>query len=288
MKILFINQWMHHKNMHALLNYKNIELEIINNIEDINKYDLNNFDCIYNPSNPIDVSKYPNTKFIFGPHFSVFPDNKLLLIKSPKVRFNLLCNWVENYWIPFEICNNIHFVNIPFGIDTEKFNEIKPIQKRDKIFIYYKSRKPEELEFVINFIKNNGYLYEIFSYHQRYQENDYIKYLQESKFGIWVDAHESQGFALQEALSCNVPLLIWNVSSMNQEYGQNYDDMPATTIPHWDNRCGEYFYNQNELQEKFNTFLNRLETYKPREYILENLSMDICEKKFIDMINEIN
>ena len=73
---------------------------------------------------------------------------------------------------------------------------------------------------------------------------------------------------------------------MNQEYGQKYIDFPATCIPYWDNRCGEYFYNINEFQEKFTIFLNKLDSYKPREYIFENLSMDICEKKFINMINK--
>ena len=30
----------------------------------------------------LDTSKYPNKKFIFGPHFSVFPNNKLYEIKN--------------------------------------------------------------------------------------------------------------------------------------------------------------------------------------------------------------
>ena len=80
---------------------------------------------------------------------------------------------------------------------------------------------------------------------------------------MWLDAHESQGFALQEALSCNVPLFVWNITSMRQEYGSSYNDIPATTIPYWDERCGEYFYNINELEDKFNLFLSKLETYKP-------------------------
>ena len=70
-----------------------------------------------------------------------------------------------------------------------------------------------------------------------------------SKYGIILDAHESQGFAIEEALSCNVPLLVWNVSSMSQEEGGNYQHIPATSIPYWDKRCGENFY-----QPWFGTF----------------------------------
>jgi len=110
--------------------------------------------------------------------------------------------------------------------------------------------------------------------------------LQNSKFGIWLGRHESQGFALEEALSCNVPLLVWNVTSMNQEYGLNYPDIKATTIPYWDERCGEYFYDFEELDNTFNLFISKLDTYKPREYVLENLSVEVCQEKFIDLLQK--
>ena len=76
MKILFLNSWMHFKNENALINYKNIDCTIIRGIHEIDNHNLDEFDCVFSPSEPIDVSKYPNTKFIFGPHFSIFPDYK--------------------------------------------------------------------------------------------------------------------------------------------------------------------------------------------------------------------
>ena len=63
---------------------------------------------------------------------------------------------------------------------------------------------------------------------KKYPEEEYIKYLQESKYGIWLGAHESQGFALEEALAINVPLLVWNVKYMSQEVRSNYKDIFAT------------------------------------------------------------
>ena len=139
--------------------------------------------------------------------------------------------------------------------------------------------------FLENFLRFKNISYRIFSYVDRYDENDYLDYLQNSKYGIWLDAHESQGFALEEALSCNVPLLVWNVNSMNQEYGSNYNNIPATTIPYWDETCGEFFYDSNELNNTFENFISKLDTYKPRDFILNNLSVDICENNLIDLIN---
>ena len=34
----------------------------------------------------------------------------------------------------------------------------------------------------------------------------------------------------------------------------------------------------------FNKFISKLDTFKPREYVLENLSMEVCEKKMINII----
>ena len=97
--------------------------------------------------------------------------------------------------------------------------------------------------------------------------------------------HESQGFALEEALSCNVPLLVWNVKSMNQEYASNYNDISATTIPYWDDRCGEYFYQKDEFEITFLKFIQKLDNYKPREYIVENLSIAKCANNFLNLLD---
>lgn len=283
MKILYVNIGMHGKNHNALMNYKNITFYVINNI-DFNNINLNDFDCVYSPSVPIDVSLYPNTKFIFGPHFSVFPElHQMNIINKSNSIYIQPSKWASDVWINNPYCKNIKIKPLSFGVETNKFNEIKKITDRTKVFIYCKRRNPDEINLIKKFLNNRNIEYKIFDYLQRYNENDYIQYLQNSKFGIWLGAHESQGFALQEALSCNIPLFVWNITSMRQEYGSNYNDIAATTIPYWDERCGEFFYNANELEDKFNLFLSKLETYKPREYILENLSMEVCEQKLIDI-----
>jgi hypothetical protein len=71
---------------------------------------------------------------------------------------------------------------------------------------------------------------------------------------------------------------------MNQEYGVNYNDIPATTIPYWNESCGEFFYTYEELNEKFNTFISKLNSYNPRKFVLDNLSIDVCEQKLIDLV----
>jgi len=285
MKVLFVDIAMHSKNLNALLNY-NINISRINHTN-LDSIDLSQFDVVYSPSQTIDIKKYPNTKFIFGPHFSVFPENKLEIIKSKNSIYIQPSKWVVDLWKAFPICRDLKIQDLPFGVDTTKFSPNKNISDRYKIFIYHKRRNPQDLSILQFFLKNLNINFRIFDYVNKYSEEEYLNYLKDSKFGIWLTAHESQGFALQEALSCDVPLLVWNVTSLNQEYGSNYPNLPATTLSYWDEKCGEYFTNSNDLYNTFNKFISNLHNYKPREYILENLSIEKCSEKFISVATDI-
>ncbi len=283
--MLFINTYIHHKNHHFISNFKKINLINCNSVNDIN---IDMIDIVFSPSEPIDVSKYPNVKFIFGPHFSVFPNESLNIIKGNNSVYNLLSDWVINIWKSYPITNDINFVKLPFGVDTNRFIDNKNIGERNKILVYFKNRNPNHLQFIVDYLNFKGLEFRIFSYDHKYDENDYINYLQDTKYFICIDRHESQGFALQEALSCNVPLLVWNVKSMADEYGSNYSsEHKATCVPYWDDRCGEIFYEENEFEKTFEKYINNINNYKPREYILENLSFDVCENRFIDFVKNL-
>jgi hypothetical protein len=259
--------------------YKNVN--IVDNIKAA--------DVIYSPGEYLPI--HPEKISIYGPHFSVFPNNKF---------FNLLKEWRKNacYIMPSQWCIDLwaNYMNndiksymqvLPFGVDTDLFNEIKSLNNRNNVFIYVKNRNPFDVEIVCNFLNNQKISYKIFNYTIGYQEEDYLNYLHNSKYGIIIGRHESQGFAIEEALSCNVPLLVWDVKSMKQEWGCDYDDYSATTIPYWDEKCGEYFHDTDELPSIFDKFRKKLEYYETRKYILENLSIDKCNEKFLNLINKL-
>ena len=285
MKILYLQNGMHHKNHHALTQYKNIQLHTINRPEDLDYIDLTQFDCVYSPATPINAHKYPATKFIFGPHFSVFPvEHQMNVIKSPNAIYIQPSEWAAQVWKDNVLCKNIRIETVPFAVDIDKFHNSS--KEKTHVFVYYKRRLPDEFNFVANTLKNLNIDFVFFNY-GNYSESDYLDVLQKSKFGIILDAHESQGFAIEEALACNVPLLVWNVMSMNQEFKSKYSNISATTIPYWDERCGEFFYKKDEFIETFQRFLSKLNTYNPREFILETLTEYICEKKLIEIVEKM-
>jgi hypothetical protein len=284
MKLLLLDRDFHHKNRAALYAYKNIQITPFYSPDDLARFNLSDYDAVYSPTYPIDVSKYPNTRFIFGPHFSVFPEQSLQWIKGPNSVYIQPSKWATDVWITNPLCKGMDIRPVPFGLDTQAFNEIKPLNERTEVFVYYKTRAHEDLYFIKRKLEEMGIAYKLFSYDERYDENAYRNCLHNAKYGIWVGRHESQGFALEEALSCNVPILVWDVLSMNQEIGPNYADIPATAIPYWDSRCGEIFYKQGHFDYAYRLFMSKLRRFKPREYVLSTLTMEKCEKEFLKLL----
>ena len=72
---------------------------------------------------------------------------------------------------------------------------------------------------------------------------------------------------------------------MSQEEGGNYPDIPCTNIAYWDKRCGEFFEEKENFEKTYYKFISKIETYKPREYILEYLTPKKCADNFVKLIN---
>ena len=276
----YLTDKFHHKNEFSLRKgLKDLGIVLVNSIE---KADL-----IYSPCKPIDISRYPKKKFIFGPHFSVFINTKCM--------FNNIHNnaiyiqpseWVRKLWVDEFKYKSLPVVPYAFGVDTDTYTETKQINDRQKVLIYFKRRKQSDLKYVTDFLDKLNIDYTTVCY-GKYKSDDYLKLLRESKYCIWIGCHESQGFALEEALSCNVPLLVWDVTRMAQEIGCNkYNSIKtrATSIPYWDYRCGLNFTNISELSSIYDKFIKQLHLFKPREYILENLSIKTRTEKFLQLI----
>ena len=84
-----------------------------------------------------------------------------------------------------------------------------------------------------------------------------------------------------------------NIILWHYQYGSKYDKIKCTTIPYWSEQCGEVFYDKEELNEVYERFINKLDTYEPRKYILENLTeysevSDRLEEKALGWKDEIS
>lgn len=259
----------HHKNHASLIkSFKILDWQIV---------DFNDADVVFTANQYVDIEKYPNKKFVLGPHFSVFPSeviNKFNNIHQNAIYLQPSQQSVDTWK------NEFGFSALPlrtyaFGVDTDIIQHSE--EPKDKVLLYFKDRDPRELEFTRNLLQEKGIEYELINY-GTYQEENYQQILKKTKYGIWLGTHESQGFALEEALSHNIPLLIWNVRLRKQQYSLRHEyanvKSRVTTIPYWNDQCGMYFYNKEDFEPTLDKFLTKLNQFSPREFIVNNLSME--------------
>ena len=283
---------LHNKNKEGinLLKPKGVKVLYFDNLDNIKLYDDGNTILICNDAiEPINFSK-----IIYGPGID-FKDvvRYCKNNKDKNINIDMLSEWNKN--LIKKICpeSKANFMSLPFPVNVDKF---KPDNKENKAFIYFNSVEIYRLQFAINLIKKLNINCKIFSYEKKYDEQDYLNYIKSSRFGIWVGRHESQGFAFQEALSCDCPLFVLDINSMKDECCNrhyypwrnteiSYDKLKATAASYWSDECGllceNLKYNNldyNRLENDFKIFLSKINSYNPRKFILENLTT----KQFIN------
>ena len=181
--------------------------------------------------------------------------------------------------------------SIPFAVDVDTFSPKDTLKEYD-CFVYFKQRHSSELAFVEEKLKGLNLNYIVLKYGS-YKEEDYMNILHKSKFGIWIGRHESQGFAVEECLSCNIPLLVWDCKSMFEEYSHDrsiYDEykgnkeFKATAIPYWDETCGLSFTEKEAFPFLLEKMLSEYLTFTPRNYILKRLSPEACIENLLKEI----
>jgi glycosyltransferase involved in cell wall biosynthesis len=179
----------------------------------------------------------------------------------------------------------------PFSVNTDKFKPDENIvEKEYDCIVYIKRRSTKLINNILDILKNMNIKYKIFKY-GTYKEEEYKNILLQSKFMVVLDAHESQGFALEEAMSCNVPLLVIDATSMYDETNDGINStygylkpkkLLATSVPYWSNECGIKITHESEFKSELDNMLKKYNTFTPREYILKTLSDKVCMKRILE------
>jgi hypothetical protein len=303
MKILFVNVEQHLKNLigfDLLLNYK--PTEVIKTLDPSyfgEEYDLVIVSAGDAKGTIFYPSCFPKAKCImYGPQFFSIPCEPW---KGPTQTFpsfcfyNTLSPWVDAMCREFGGLS-LMTKQLPYPVATDLFCP-SDSEKPFDCFIYYKNRSKEDILYAIHRLQTLG-LSHILVQYGHYHQDMYIKVLQQVRFGVWVGGHETQGFAFQEALSCNVPLAVWDVTSMFDEVNHLYENsykhysgtykLAATTASYWDPCCGEIFTKKEEFDDAILKVSNHTASYTPREFILKTLSPKACYERLEKVVSELS
>lgn len=214
-----------------------------------------------------------------------------LLEDYPVVRYLQHSEWANEVYRPYfaDRCGIW-----PVGIDTRSWIP-SPGSKDVNIVLYDKVRweRPRYERTLIQPIRDLLLRKKLKFAELRYgfyDEAEYRDLLARSKAMIFLCEHESQGLAYQECLSCDIPVLAWDQGYCLDPNRFNWGnpEIPATSVPYFDERCGAKFRDMEEFPVKLDWFLEQIrkQEFKAREYILEHLTLESCSRRFVDILDE--
>lgn len=225
--------------------------------------------------------KLEHQSCFIGPQFWPFEPYGKFLVDNPQYYNQLIAPsmWVKNKLINKFNVNHNKISIWPVGI--EGFNVNKNITY--DCLIYFKRRSNEELKECIQFLEKYNLSYEII-YYGNYDENTFQSLLSGAKFCFLLNGTESQGIAVQEIMSSNTPLFVWDVREWVDQ-GEEYK-VPATSVPYWSDECGKIFYDVTDMDTAFSEFYAKIDEYNSKKYVDRELSFEASVKKLMEIIND--
>ena len=158
----------------------------------------------------------------------------------------------------------------PVGIDTDFWKPSGSIE-RDTLLIYNKGQDAM-CDNIKSRLSRESIRFEVLSY-GAYTRDQYHAVLERSWGMIWLSPSESQGLAVLEAMSMNVPVLAWDRGlwsffspTLRQAFSRK-----ATSVPYFDHTCGVRFTSLAEFEGALSVFREGRDRFRPRDYVF-------CEK----------
>ena len=225
-----------------------------------------------------------------------FPDQwPDLFTESKSIRHLQSCEWSAAYYRPYY---GDRVSTWAVGIDTDTYAPRPDVAKDFDFLVYTKLRWPEEhpepglREHCIAALSARGLRWHeiVYGHYPKGREDSYHALLARSRAMLFLCENETQGIAYNEALSMGVPILAWNPRRWldPNRHAHGLSDCPASTIPYWDGRCGEEFLNKASFGPALDRFLEVSNGggYRPRDFILENLSLEPCARRYLELLEE--
>ena len=168
------------------------------------------------------------------------------------------------------------------GVDTKYWNPTNK-NKNKEVLVYWKNTTPKafcvEIESII---KKYGYTINRVRY-GHYNKKHYKDALDRSLFAVILSITETQGIALVEAWSMDVPTFVW-YPDIEHPFIRN---VKTTSAPYLTEKTGIKW---KELADFENILKNKnlqLENFSARRWVLENMTDKISVEELLKICNNV-
>jgi glycosyltransferase involved in cell wall biosynthesis len=208
-----------------------------------------------------------------GPNLVVVPQESGGILNSDEIdKVIVPCKWVKELYMreSLDLIGKIYVW--PVGVDAEFWSPLNVEKKENTNILVYNKSKDDLYMKLLPSLKQYGKV-NVITYGE-YTIKEYKQALDDAAFMVWVSKSESQGLALLEAFSMNVPVLAWDSGQWNyysRELEKEFIYDIASSSPYFSFQCGLKFESIEEFENKLIEFKQKMKKFdfKPRDYLFD-------------------
>jgi glycosyltransferase involved in cell wall biosynthesis len=248
---------------------------------------------VYAPANEalrqaIELKRRGGVDYIVaGPVNALFADESSGILQEPEIDLVIVpSQWTIDFYRAFPALAGKSRV-CPCGVDADFWKPTERAKERAAV-VYWKSGDERFCEAVEAIVRSAGL--EPLRFRSKHGEHgifmpgDYREALDRAIVGIFLSTFETQGIALAEAWSMNVPTVVWDPQGEAEWRGRTFKS--GSSSPFLTPFTGEAFRSIDELEPALARALAALDSFQPRAWVLKHMTDAICSEMLYRLIRD--
>jgi hypothetical protein len=174
----------------------------------------------------------------------------------------------------------------PCGVDAEHWKPTGGASKTNVALVYWKGGDKAFVERVEQIVQACGLepqrLRSQLGEHALFNPAHYRQLLDRSVIGVFLSTFETQGLALAEAWSMDVPTMVWDPRGQAVWRGRSFQS--RSSAPYLTPATGRLWRTLDDLEPVLRGALAERSAFRPREWVLANMTDAICSAALYDII----
>ncbi|CAM8436910.1 GT4_PimA-like domain containing protein [Candidatus Methylopumilus universalis] len=216
-------------------------------------------------------------QLLVGPNVVTLPEDENSILANRSIdKIIVPSEWIKEKYLRHPKLSRNKIYTWPAGVNIDFWIPAKKT-KRNIVLIYIKN-KSFNMSPLLSILHVLGLRFEVIFY-GNYSESYYRKLLNKSLFMIYIASSESQGIALLESWSMDVPTFIFK-DKFTIIKGIKFSKF--SPAPYLTSATGQFWNSIGGLKRLISSFTHQ--KYQPRSYVLQYMTDKICASNFIKIL----
>jgi hypothetical protein len=224
---------------------------------------------------------------VAGPVNALFADEEDGILLKPEIdRLIVAHEWQADFVRDFAAAR-AKCRACPCGVDVAWWKPSGRVRTQSAL-VYWKSGDQEFCDRVEQIVAACGLephrVRSLHGEHSIFRPADYRALLDQSAIGVFLSTFETQGLALAEAWSMDVPTVVWDPRGVAQWRGRRFQS--PSSAPYLTPATGRLWRTIDELEPVLRGALADRAAFQPREWMLAHMTDAICSAALLAIIRE--